>query len=98
MREDFPGVRERLDTYREGRAGLNAHTAICTHHASGWWTIFVAEGEGVESAHVRNLCALRCTGVAAWFAMEHPSLDTQCYLVSANGEFASEAARQALSN
>ena len=95
IQERFEGTRDHLETYRISRDGFNAHIAICANEA-GYWSFFVAEGDGVESSHVQNVCAVRCTGLADWLANDHPSVAGQCYVLYADGKFASEAAEKAL--
>ena len=95
-RDNLPGVRDGLEAHRISRDGHNPHTAICGNEA-GYWSMFLAEGEGVKSDDIQNLCAVKCNGLAHdWVIKEYPGFGGPCYVIFANGKFASEAAEAAL--
>ena len=95
VRDRFANASNQLETYRVTRDGGNAHYGICANEA-GFWSVFLAEGEGVERSHVRNLCVLKCDGLAKWVSAKYPALAGKCYAVYENGEFVSETAKKAL--
>ena len=97
VRDGFANASNQLETYRSTRDGGNAHYGICANEA-GYWSVFLAEGEGVETSHVRNLCVLKCDGLAEWLSARNPAMAGKCYVVYENGEFVNETARRALVN
>ena len=72
VRDSFEAVKDHLETYRKDRQSSNAHYALCSN-LPGLWTTFVAEGDGVQDSHVRNLCVLKCDAVASWISSQLPS-------------------------
>ena len=97
VRGGFANASNQLETYRTTREDGNAHYGICANEA-GYWPVFLAEGEGVETSHVRNLCVLKCDGLAEWLSARNPAMAGKCYVVYENGEFVNETARRALIN
>ena len=93
VRDSFEGTKNELEAYRSSQE--DTYVAICANTA-GYWSAFGSQGEGVQSSHVRNLCAVRCSGMAGWLANEYPMFAGKCYVMYTDGKFASEAAERAL--
>ena len=90
FRDRFPELRDYGEGVRAKNKGRNSHYALCTNE-KGPWAWFHAQGGGVHSSIVRDMCVLKCTAFS-----EYLSKEGECYVVYENGNFVNSAAQQAV--
>ena len=90
FRDWFPGARDHFEELHRRKRFKNFHYAMCANSA-GTYTWSSAEGPGVEIPQIRSTCVLSCMALAEMYSEER-----DCYVVHADGKFASAAAEAAL--
>ena len=85
----FERLRDRFESFRKRRPGHNPQYALCTND-QGPWASFGMEGSALDPSLVRAGCVMNCRAVTKFL-----SRPGECYVVYANGEFASDAAKRA---
>ena len=90
--ERFEEVREYWEDYSKKQRRRNPNYAICA--GNSWASTYEESGnlgrrDGLSA--VREMCILKCNAISEWYSREG-----RCYLIYENGEFASGAARQAI--
>ena len=90
LRDAFPNLVEYWEKERARLAERKLNYAICANQ-HGTFTSYAMLGGKTQPSGIHTMCIAKCDAVATWYSSDGP-----CYVVYADGEFASASAKAAL--